>query len=137
MRRGFTLIEMAIVIAVLVILAAITVAIGSNVVSSWRVKSTKTELIAIRDVANEFRAQYAPFRPNENQDYGWFETLRTTGLAKGLQSYPVEERGGHMYILDGFGRHIRCVISPSLTYLQSAGPNGVYGDADDITEMVN
>jgi prepilin-type N-terminal cleavage/methylation domain-containing protein len=128
-RRGFTLIEIMVVVAILVILIGITVMVGNGVRTKSQEKYTRTTLEKLKGMMVEYYAAGNPEPSNR-----WFEALKANpkiaDSMKGMEGF----KDGK--ILDGYGEPIVYVPSTSNPatgalirggYFMSPGPDGKPG----------
>ncbi|MCL2645995.1 MAG: type II secretion system GspH family protein [Phycisphaerales bacterium] len=156
-RAGFTLIELMIVAAVIIVLAGITLAVGISAKHGAGIRKTKETLQALDGIMKDYLAAgnpepvASPPAPVNNPDQTvWVQALRTSpDLANKLAGFTTKmTNNGYLTILDAFGNAIGYVPSKSTGntvttpgYFQSAGPDGLFGDsnghngADDIFSM--
>lgn len=124
-RRGFTLIEVMIVVGIIVILAGIATVVGVQVKRSAAERSTKATL----DTLDQAMGVFLKDHPEP--------AAGTTAFVKALQATNpnvIKNLKGTTTVLDGYGKPIYYLpSSPGKPgYFQSFGPNGLQGDQDDL-----
>ncbi|WP_461831241.1 type II secretion system major pseudopilin GspG [Aquifex sp.] len=129
MRRGFTLIEVLVVLIILGLIAALIVPKITSRVDETRIKTTKLQLKAIKNALEQFKLDNG-FYPTTEQGLKALVEKPTT---------PPEPKNWKQYMeklpKDAWGNDF-IYISPagSKPYeLKSAGPDGVEGTEDDIS----
>jgi len=129
-RRGFTLIEIMVVVAIIVILIGIVVAVGSYVKGSSQLKQTTTTFAALEGAMQDYLKDNPEPPPTK-----WFVALKSDAkTAATLETLPGYKNG---QILDGYGSPIVYVPSTTVNgtvkggYFVSPGPDGRMGNAAD------
>lgn len=149
-RRGFTLMEIMIVIGIIVVLVSMATIVGSGMVSNAKVKKTKQILQSLHGIAEDYKRDGGrlptagtPGSNDANDPMVVFlnsiapYNQPPTPWGKQLQSVGpdlLKRVNGQVFFYDGFQQSIRFLYNYNSRpfVFQSAGPNGVYGDADDI-----
>jgi len=146
-RRGFTLIEIMVVIGIIVVLVAVVIAVGSSVKTKGQVSQTKIILKGLTAIYESYLLEGATAQTTTGA--GPVNTLITNALqmpalkraVSALPQSAIQNTGtlaAPVYqVNDGFGNAIQFVYVSTAGatrswYFQSAGPNGSMGDADDI-----
>jgi type II secretory pathway pseudopilin PulG len=151
---AFTIIEILVVVGIIVILAAITVSVGSSVKTNAAIRSTHVTLKTLEGVMKDYLAagnpeptppatwpyptttppgSYAPTTP-ASDPINWVIALRANPeYSKKLDALPHGQdiaATPNVVILDAFGTPIRYVPYNSTTkkegYFQSAGPDRLF-----------
>ena len=150
-RRGFTLIEILVVISIIIILVGTVLAVGTQMRANAQVKQTRATLQALNSALIAYMAD-GNAEPN-----GADPTIALSGQLgtaiiftqfvadlqssasskKVILSLPMASYGaGGRSINDGFGYAILYMKSNTATgragYFQSAGADGVMGTGDDL-----
>jgi prepilin-type N-terminal cleavage/methylation domain-containing protein len=159
-RRGFTLMEILVVIGIIVALAAISIFVGSAVKKQSTRKATLATLTTLQHVLDEYlkdnnpepglvnpvAASPAPAplpgKPTNPQSdvVNYVLALRATAGAK-VDKIPMGDSGTYKTFLDGFGNPIHFVPSTEpnnpvhRAYFFSPGPDGVADNDDDISSL--
>jgi general secretion pathway protein G len=141
LQRGFTLIEILVVVAIIVILVGAVIAIGSNIRSSSMRQATQGELQALEAAAEAYRLERGDL-PASFGDGTYFGILMSDPASrKAVQKInPVlfDDAKNPTRVNDSWGNRIQYQPagpngSPPLRgYFFSCGPNGSANDADDI-----
>ena len=145
--RGFTVLEMMVVISIIVILTAMVIAVGMSVKTNSQRKLTTVTLKALQTLYTSYLQEMG--RAANTSDANG-STVSTTlsfltnaalmpQLKGSLNAIPASAFVSSTTVNDGFGNPIALVVSgaPHVPYFQSSGPNGTMGttaspDADDI-----
>lgn len=134
MTRGFTLVEMLIAIAVILVLAAIGLGVYRATADDTRRALTEARLRQL-DVACKAYKDATGAYPADGQLAACLTKERTVAIGDGLRSTRPALLPDDA-VLDGWGRPIR-YKAPGVKVvthvdLWSAGSNGVDGDVDDV-----
>lgn len=128
-KSGFTLIELMVVIAILLILAVITLAVSSNVKQRAQINKTKFTLNILQGILNEYeRDTGTVFNITENDTTLYVTTLKNYPKTKDSIAKMLAENGNE--VNDGFGRPIQIITNPKRGFM-STGPSGP-GGSDPI-----
>ena len=146
-QGAFTLIEMLVVIAIIVILVGSVVAIGNNIRANSQIRQTKLTLQLLDQAAEAYRMSNGGVEPGpsgtavivSNSDFGFRSSPEAMRI---LQKLPPAVWSGSSAFYDAWGNAIQYVQAGYTTailrgYFQSAGPDGQMGtpaspNADDI-----
>lgn len=139
-QKGFTIVELLIVIVVIAILAAITVVAYNGIQSRTKIASVNTDLKSIKTAMLMYRTDYGTL-PN-NADWYSGTTMPPTSRwsteivanlknLKYIQTSGLEQDPwGQYYFYDNND----CTIGQGGTsYVKSVGPDGALNTSDDIT----
>ncbi len=135
--RGFTLVEILIVISIIVILVATVMAIGTNIRAGAQIRQTKLTLTtlqaALDKYINEGNAQ-----PGDNSATDFVGKFRSTpDIWKVVEKLPTQGSGASVSFNDGFGTPIKYFTGNSTSagaiknqsdkngYFVSGGPDGI------------
>lgn len=136
-KRGFTLIEILVVVAIIIILVAAVIAIGSYVKQNGQRGLTKTTLKNLEGMLDEFKTLTDGNIPSSGENFANAFT-KVPALQKQLGELPsgtVVIENSNTKVKDGFGNNIELVVQSAQfprTGFRSKGPNGKGGDTDDI-----
>ncbi|HEY4330476.1 MAG TPA: prepilin-type N-terminal cleavage/methylation domain-containing protein [Phycisphaerae bacterium] len=128
-RRGFTLVEILIVVGIIVILASIGIAIGVAVKRQSAEKQTRTTMETLRGLMSTYLGSH-PDPGSAN----WFQALRAEpDTAKGLASLPGMTKSPPE-VDDGYGNGIQYFppAAGKAGYFWSYGADGVANTTDDV-----
>jgi prepilin-type N-terminal cleavage/methylation domain-containing protein len=125
--RGFTLIEVMIVVGIIVVLGAIALAVGMQVKRSAAETATKTTLKALDLAMGAFLKDHPEPPDVPPNDTTWFPALQATGhLPKTLKIV-----GNN--VQDGFGNNIHYIPANQIPFIGTtpypgwtAKPNGIF-----------
>jgi prepilin-type N-terminal cleavage/methylation domain-containing protein len=125
--RGFTLIEVMVVVGIIVILAGIMVAVGVAVKRTAAERSTKAALTTLDSAMTLFLKDHP-----EPSTANWLAALQSyPDSAAVLRKLKATSTG----VPDGYGNNIKYIPSvPGVKpgYFQSSGPDGQMGNTDDL-----
>jgi prepilin-type N-terminal cleavage/methylation domain-containing protein len=128
--RGFTLIEILVVISIIIILVGTVLAIGAQVRVKSQIHQTKVTLKALDSALKEYMATGGA-EPADASTTDFVTKFNTIPACKRiLGGLP-----GGGTVSDGFGNAIIYHQATSMSkpgYFQSNGPNGLPNDSDDI-----
>ena len=153
-RRGFTLVELLLVMFVMSALVALVVGVGSWVIDQGRIKEThgkQDRLLRAIDVYRKITGKVPPDRQDTNNDgkideqdayepaqsiEALLRYVQPTGgasLQKTIyeETLPYLSQGGTGYRMDAFNTQMRYYTSRGLggkPLIVSAGPDGQFGD---------
>jgi prepilin-type N-terminal cleavage/methylation domain-containing protein len=160
MRRGFTLIEMLVVIAIIMILMAVLVAVGSGVRDNANRRNTLAQLKALDGLMKDYLAEgnaepqppaswpytsidigtWSPTINPASDPYNWLAAMKTSPtIAKKLGVFKIETDSNwpktgpdHEIMTDGYGSAIRYVPSTDHApgYFLSSGPDQRFNKTD-------
>lgn len=139
-QKGFTIVELLIVIVVIAILAAITVTAYNGIQSRTKIASVNTDLKSIKSAMLMYRADYGTLPNNADWYSGttmpptsrWStEIIANLKNLKYIQTSGLEQDPwGRYYFYDNND----CTIGQGGTsYVKSVGPDGALNTSDDIT----
>ena len=146
-RRGFTLIEIMVAVAIIAVLAAIGLAVGVSVKRNASMNSTKATLNTLQGLMSRFLVDHSDGPPPKglSGETAWVQALSAFS-SKDMESLPSSGSGASKKILDGWGNPIayvpmnwdpqgRAISSlingkPGLFY--SYGPDGIADNDDDV-----
>jgi len=135
-RRGFTLLEILIVVAVMALLAGAAIPVASKALSSAARKATREELVQIGLAAQEYFRDMN-VAPREIQDLerasaaaGWSGPY----LARAQSDQPPTVSG---YSSDAWSRDYRVKLSGDTLTITSAGADAALDTADDVRIQVD
>lgn len=134
--RGFTLIEILVVISIIIILVGTVLAIGTQMRTAAQIRQTKVTLNTLKLAMKDYLDAGNP-EPLDNSATDYYtKFLSVPSCKKVLSGMPA---AGGTQVLDAFGNAIVYHASSAgkQWYYQSSGPNGVMGtitvpDNDDI-----
>jgi general secretion pathway protein G len=129
-RRGFTMVEMVVVVGIIMILAGVTVAVGVALKRKGADALTRTTLKSLDGAMGEL-LKSSP----EPNDLNWYRALQSLpDGAKVLKAQGPRNTGSA--VLDGYGSPIHYIPSAPPTkpmgYFWSYGSDGVPSTADDV-----
>lgn len=150
---GFTLIEILVTVAIIIILVAILLVVGSGAISNAKVRQTHATLHALEGLMKDYlaagNAEPKPTSPwpystptadyyethTESDPVNWVKLMKVSAQAKQLANLPTGFDPNHsVVILDAWGTPIRYVPSNVTTqkdgYFVSAGPDKIFVDTD-------
>lgn len=119
LKRGFTLIEILIAVAIVAILAAGAAISVPRMLEDSKIKATKTSVIALRDAVVAYNLSYGKY-PSNLQD------LADDSNGKD----PIIE--SEDMLTDPFGTEYKMEGKGKRMIIISAGPDGEFGTEDDI-----
>lgn len=134
-HRAFTLIEMLVVIAIIIILLGTVIAIGANVRASSASRQTKVILKALETALEGYRAANNGVEPNTIATL--VQSPEGRRVLSGLPSGTISGTN----VVDGFGNNISYfrtgdtitgTVTAQRTFFRSAGPDGSANTADDM-----
>jgi prepilin-type N-terminal cleavage/methylation domain-containing protein len=126
--RGFTLIEILVVISIIIILVGTVLAIGTQMRTAAQIRQTKVTLNTLKLAMKDYLDAGNP-EPADNSATDYYtKFLSVPSCKKVLSGMPAAQNGGTQ-VLDAFGNAIiyRASAAGKQWYFQSAGPNGVMG----------
>jgi len=125
---GFTLIELMVVIAILLILAVVVLAVGSNVKQRAQINKTKTTLTALQGILDDYERDTTVSYNIVNKD--------STAYVASFLAYPKTKDAitrlitpGSNVVNDGFGRPIQIVNTPKRGFMSLGSSGNGGGDA--------
>lgn len=144
-RRGFTLIELVLVIGIIVFLAAMLVVGGQYLIRRSRYDKTEMLYNRLRAAAQEYKQDHRRFPEAWDHDQPEKETQQilygvSDDRAAGLWQYVKVESGEAKSTDDGWGEPIRLEFNPDRQQLWfvSAGPDkGFDTDGDNIRKPIH
>jgi len=120
--RGFTMVEILIVIAIIVILAGIVVAIAVGVTSAAKEKATKATFERLDSAMSLFLKDHP-----EPTDANWVVALKSYGPSGQLLKNDLKTVNGNDVVLDGWGSPIHYLPSHSTAKNLPTGMFQSYG----------
>ena len=137
-RSGFTLIELMIVAAIIVVLAGITVAVGIGAKDRAGIRATRATLKALDGIMKEYIAAGNPepkATASPNNQTEWVQMLRASPeTASKLSNLTTKSTNNSLTFIDSFGKPIVYVPSTfdngtvaTPGYFKSGGPDGILG----------
>jgi|GEM_PF-5373303 len=141
-RRAFTLLEILVVIAIIIILASIALYVGQKVITGSRISQTSTVLVTVSGIQNDYTRETNRM-PTDMSDF-LTKAMSFPASDKQLRSLPRERltwSGGNVTgVIDAWGNPLRFFPNTASggtyygrgPYFQSAGPDGTYDNSDDI-----
>lgn len=139
-RRGFTLLEVIVVITIMVLIAGAVAPMAAQAVSSARNDATRAQVKQLGEASLQFakdvlRAPRNLTELNNNSGHvpGWNGPYASAGFdAAG----PGTTAGG--YTNDAFGRQLRVItVSNRSIRIVSAGEDGIRNNQDDISVLID
>ncbi|MCC7011353.1 MAG: type II secretion system protein [Planctomycetes bacterium] len=137
-RRGFSLIEVLIVLGVMAIVAGLAIPVMSRTITRTRVAETRNELVALRTAIENYFSDVGEFPPsfvdleqNESKATGWagpYATPLISSTSAGDVSLE-SDAWGQAYVVE--------VIDISQVVVRSIGPDATDGTSDDITQVID
>ena len=127
--RGFTLVEMLLVLVILGVLASIVYPNVANRAAEARIKATKVQIAALRAALAAFEVDNGHFPSGAN---GLKDLVQRPNNAPEWHGPYIDkipkDQWGHDYIYECPGKHNVAAFD-----LMSMGPDGQLGTEDDIT----
>jgi prepilin-type N-terminal cleavage/methylation domain-containing protein len=136
--RGFTLIEVMIVVGIIVILAGIGLAVGLGVKRQSSDQVTKTTLKALDMAMGAFLKDHPEPKDLPPDDKNWLKGLQLTGqLPKSLKTSATGVQDGYgndIHYIPAFSKPstIKGWTAKPTGFFWSYGPDGAAGGDDDI-----
>jgi prepilin-type N-terminal cleavage/methylation domain-containing protein len=144
-RRGFTLIEILVVVAIIIILVGAVIAIGANIRTSSMIRATQGELQNLEAAADAYRQMKGGEMPATFTDANYFSTLMSIPSCRAVVTRNnlalFDNTTNPTQLNDSWGNRIRYQpagangAAPLKGYFYSCGPNGNPGDTDDIRSV--
>jgi prepilin-type N-terminal cleavage/methylation domain-containing protein len=135
-NAGFTLVEMLIVVAVIVILAAMVVGLAGRIDTQSKERATKSTFTLLDSALQEYYEYWNVF-PDPDPNKPLYGQLYTTPTSRKIleEINPKLIQGNPPQIYDPWGMALdyRYKSSDNFPLLVSAGPDKIFGNADDIS----
>ncbi|MCF7958969.1 MAG: type II secretion system protein GspG [Phycisphaerae bacterium] len=133
LRRGFTLVEILVVIVIITILAAAMMGIGKGIMEKTKRNTTETTLQVLNSALQEYYDQFKGYPTcGPGQLYQALDALPS--CREILERLPDNATGADQRLLDGWGTPLD-YLNPNdgnFPSVSSAGSDGDFNTADDI-----